>query len=133
MPMPSAPITSRYGARMDPFLHRLAMHAGIDFKAPTGSPARATAPGKVTIAAYTKGYGNMVEIDHGGGVSTRYAHLSRLMVKPGAYVDTGTIVGQTGSTGRSTGPHLHYEIRVNNKAIDPMAYIKAGTELTPLL
>ncbi|MCB1488831.1 MAG: M23 family metallopeptidase [Bauldia sp.] len=132
-PMPSAPITSRYGARMDPFLHRLAMHAGIDFKAPTGSPARATAPGKVTIAAYTKGYGNMVEIDHGGGVSTRYAHLSRLMVKPGAYVDTGTIVGQTGSTGRSTGPHLHYEIRVNNKAIDPMAYIKAGTELTPLL
>ncbi|MCB1496161.1 MAG: M23 family metallopeptidase [Bauldia sp.] len=132
-PMASAPITSRFGARMDPFVHRMAMHSGIDFKAPTGSPARATAAGRVTIAAYTKGYGNMIEIDHGGGIRTRYAHLSRLLVKKGAYVEKGAIVGRTGSTGRSTGPHLHYEIRVNSKAIDPMAYIKAGAELTPLL
>ena len=75
----------------------------------------------------------MVVIDHGGGVMTRYGHMSKLLVKKGAYVEQGTVIGQIGSTGRSTGPHLHYEIRLNGRAIDPMGYIKAGAELTPLL
>ncbi|SDB11321.1 M23 family metallopeptidase [Bauldia litoralis] len=132
-PIPNAPITSRFGRRVDPFLRRPAMHAGIDFKASTGFPIRATGGGKVTTAQYSGGYGNMVVIDHGGGVMTRYGHMSKLLVKKGAYVEQGTIIGQIGSTGRSTGPHLHYEIRLNGRAIDPMGYIKAGAELTPLL
>ena len=132
-PMPSAPITSGFGARMDPFLHRLAMHPGIDFRAPIGSPVRATAAGTVTNAQYTGGYGNMVEIDHGGGVVTRYGHLSRILTKVGDHVEEGALIGRTGSTGRSTGPHLHYEVRVNGHAIDPMTYIRAGTELSALL
>ncbi len=132
-PIPSAPITSRFGARMDPFLHRLAMHSGIDFKAAIGSPVHATAAGTVTVAQYSGGYGNMVVIDHGEGISTRYGHMSRLLVKKGDVVEEGAIIGRTGSTGRSTGPHLHYEVRVNNRAIDPIAYIKAGAELGPLL
>jgi len=132
-PMPSAPITSGFGARMDPFLHRLAMHSGVDFRAPIGSPVRATAAGKVVTAQYAGGYGYMVEIDHGGGVVTRYGHLSRILTKAGAHVEAGAVIGRTGSTGRSTGPHLHYEVRVNGRAIDPMTYIRAGTELSALL
>jgi murein DD-endopeptidase MepM/ murein hydrolase activator NlpD len=132
-PMPAAPITSGFGARMDPFLHRLAMHPGIDFRAPVGSPVRATAAGKIVTAQYAGGYGNMVEIDHGGGVVTRYGHLSRILTKVGDHVEAGALIGRTGSTGRSTGPHLHYEVRVNGRAIDPMTYIRAGTELSALL
>jgi len=75
----------------------------------------------------------MVEIDHGGGVVTRYGHLSRILTKAGAHVEAGAVIGRTGSTGRSTGPHLHYEVRVNGRAIDPMTYIRAGTELSALL
>jgi murein DD-endopeptidase MepM/ murein hydrolase activator NlpD len=132
-PVPHAAITSRFGSRIDPFLGQPAMHTGIDFRAATGDPAKATADGTVVIAEYSGGYGNMVEIDHGNGVTTRFGHLSRIDVTAGQVVANGTIVGRAGSTGRSTGPHLHYEIRIDGEPIDPMRYIKAGAELAPLL
>jgi murein DD-endopeptidase MepM/ murein hydrolase activator NlpD len=119
--------------RTDPFRRRPAMHTGIDFRAPTGQPARATAGGTVISAGYNRGYGNMVEIDHGNGLTTRFAHLSKVLVKKGQTIAKGDTVGQTGSTGRSTGPHLHYEVRVNGRAIDPMTFIRAGDQLSPLL
>ncbi len=132
-PMNKGSITSRFGVRTDPFRRRPAMHTGIDFRAPSGQPARATAAGKVISAGYEGGYGNMVEIDHGGGITTRFAHLSKIIAKKGQTIAKGDVVGNTGNTGRSTGPHLHYEIRVNGKAIDPMTFIKAGERLTPVL
>ena len=132
-PILDAPVTSRYGARMDPFLGRPTMHTGVDFRAAAGYPARATADGTVITAEYTGGYGNLVEIDHGNGITTRYGHLSRIDVTAGQVVAKGVIVGRAGSTGRSTGPHLHYEVRVDGAAIDPMRYIKAGSEIAPLL
>jgi murein DD-endopeptidase MepM/ murein hydrolase activator NlpD len=132
-PIPGAPITSRFGVRVDPFLGTPAMHTGIDFRAPTGYPARATADGTVTMAGYNGGYGNMVEVDHGNGITTRYGHLSKIEVTVGQVVSKGTVLGRTGTTGRSTGPHLHYEVRVDGDAIDPMQYIKAGTEIASLL
>ena len=132
-PMSKGSITSRFGVRSDPFRRRPAMHTGIDFRAPSGQPARATAAGKVISAGYEGGYGNMVVIDHGGGITTRFAHLSQITAKKGQSVAKGDVVGKTGSTGRSTGPHLHYEIRVNGKAIDPMKFIRAGEQLTPVL
>jgi murein DD-endopeptidase MepM/ murein hydrolase activator NlpD len=129
----TSPITSGFGARLDPFLGRPAMHTGIDFRAAQGSLARATAGGTVITAEYTGGYGNMVEIDHGNGITTRYGHLSEIDVVVGQVVAKNAIVGRTGSTGRSTGPHLHYEVRVDGAAIDPMTWIKAGRQLAPLL
>ncbi len=132
-PIPGAPITSRFGVRIDPFLGTPAMHTGVDFRVPIGYPARATADGTVTVAGYNGGYGNMVEVDHGNGVTTRYGHLSQILVKVGQVVSKGTVLGRTGSTGRSTGPHLHYEVRVDGDAIDPMRYIKAGSEIAALL
>jgi murein DD-endopeptidase MepM/ murein hydrolase activator NlpD len=94
---------------------------------------RSTAAGTVVIAEYNGGYGKMVEIDHGNGVTTRFGHLSRISVKAGERVAKGAIVGRAGSTGRSTGPHLHYEVRINGEAIDPMRYIRAGSEIGSLL
>ncbi len=132
-PLQNAAITSGFGARLDPFLGRPAMHTGLDFRAALGSEARATAGGTVTIAAYTGGYGNMVEIDHGNGITTRYGHLSEIDVTVGQVVAKGGVIGHTGSTGRSTGPHLHYEIRVDGAPLDPLIYIRAGKELAPLL
>jgi murein DD-endopeptidase MepM/ murein hydrolase activator NlpD len=132
-PMSKGSITSRFGVRTDPFRRRPAMHTGIDFRAPSGQPARATAGGKVISAGYEGGYGNMVEIDHGGGITTRFAHLSKIIAKKGQTIAKGDVVGNTGNTGRSTGPHLHYEIRVNGRAIDPMNFIRAGEKLTPVL
>jgi murein DD-endopeptidase MepM/ murein hydrolase activator NlpD len=119
-------ITSGYGSRSDPFTRGLAMHTGIDFRAPTGSGVRAAAPGTVVEAGWMGGYGRMVEIDHGNGVSTRYAHLSALDVEVGDKVRRGEIVGRVGSTGRSTGPHLHYEVRVDGDPVDPMRFLRAG-------
>lgn len=132
-PVPKSPITSGYGARMDPFLGRPAMHTGIDFRAATGDAAYATAGGTVVTAEYSGGYGNMVEIDHGNGITTRYGHMSRIDVTVGQVVSKGTVVGRAGSTGRSTGPHLHYEVRIDGGSIDPMRYIKAGKEIAALL
>jgi len=132
-PIGTADISSRFGARKDPFLGRLAMHTGIDFRAPTGLPAKSVADGTVIAAGYHGGYGNMVDVDHGNGVVTRYGHLSKIAVKVGEKVVAGRRVGNVGSTGRSTGPHLHYEIRINGKAIDPMGYLRAGQEISAWL
>jgi murein DD-endopeptidase MepM/ murein hydrolase activator NlpD len=132
-PIENAPITSRFGARIDPFFGRPAVHPGIDFAANVGHPIRATAAGTVITAELAGGYGNMVEIDHGQGVTTRYGHMSKILVKAGQIVPKGAIIGLAGSTGRSTGPHVHYEVRIDGNAIDPMRYIKAGRQLMPLL
>ncbi|MGX5720107.1 M23 family metallopeptidase [Shinella zoogloeoides] len=129
-PAPGSNITSRFGNRTDPFLGRLALHAGIDFRAATGTEVHCTGAGTVTVAGRTGGYGNMVEIDHGNGLTTRYAHLSRVLVKIGDHVEASDPVGLSGTTGRSTGPHVHYEVRRNGKAVDPMRFLTAGMKLT---
>lgn len=120
--------TSPFGVRSDPFLGRAALHAGLDFRDELGSPVRATAGGEVVTAAWTGGYGNMVEIDHGNGLSTRYGHMMSISVSEGQHISAGTIVGKLGSTGRSTGPHLHYETRVDGEAVDPRRFLQAGTK-----
>ncbi|PHR19647.1 MAG: peptidase [Hoeflea sp.] len=133
IPAPGREITSRYGNRRDPFLGRLAFHGGIDFRTPTGTPILATGSGVVVHAGRNGGYGKMVEIDHGNGITTRYAHLSAVEVRKGDHVAIGVRIGKSGSTGRSTGPHLHYEVRRNGKAADPMRFLKAAKKLKPLL
>ncbi len=122
--------TSGFGVRSDPFLGRPAMHTGLDFRAPTGDPIRATANGKVVSAAYQGGYGRMVEIDHGNGLSTRYGHMSEIHVKVGDAIKIGQVIGAVGSTGRSTGPHLHYETRIDGEAVDPQKFLRAGVRLS---
>jgi murein DD-endopeptidase MepM/ murein hydrolase activator NlpD len=122
--------TSGFGVRSDPFLGRPAMHTGLDFRAPTGDPIRATANGKVISAAYAGGYGRMVEIDHGNGLSTRYGHMSEIHVKVGEQIKIGQVIGAVGSTGRSTGPHLHYETRIDGEAVDPQKFLRAGVKLS---
>ena len=111
--------TSGFGVRTDPFLGRPAMHTGLDFRAAQGDPVRATANGKVASAGWAGGYGRMVEIDHGNGLSTRYGHLSEIDVRVGDPVKIGQVIGAVGSTGRSTSPHLHYETRLDGEAVNP--------------
>jgi murein DD-endopeptidase MepM/ murein hydrolase activator NlpD len=122
--------TSGFGVRSDPFLGRPAMHTGLDFRAQTGDPVRATANGKVTSAGWAGGYGRMVEINHGNGLSTRYGHLSEIGVKVGDPIKIGQVIGAVGSTGRSTGPHLHYETRIDGEAVDPQKFLRAGVRLS---
>jgi len=121
--------TSGFGMRADPFIRAPAMHTGLDFRADAGEPARATAAGTVTIAGWNGGYGKMVEVDHGNGFATRYAHLSAIDVEVGQTIRIGQIVGRVGSTGRSTGPHLHYETRVDGDPVDPQRFLRAGVRL----
>jgi murein DD-endopeptidase MepM/ murein hydrolase activator NlpD len=121
--------TSNFGYRTDPFTRGLAMHTGVDFRAEPGSPIIATAPGKVVAAEYNGGYGNMVEVEHANGMSTRYAHMSAISVSVGQNVKAGSVLGKVGSTGRSTGPHLHYETRINEEPVDPTRFLKAGAKL----
>jgi murein DD-endopeptidase MepM/ murein hydrolase activator NlpD len=122
--------TSGFGVRSDPFLGRPAMHTGLDFRAATGDPVRATANGKVASSGWMGGYGRMVEVDHGNGLSTRYGHLSEINVKVGDTVRIGQVIGAVGSTGRSTGPHLHYETRIDGDAVDPQKFLRAGVRLS---
>jgi murein DD-endopeptidase MepM/ murein hydrolase activator NlpD len=122
-------MTSPFGVRTDPFLGRPAMHSGIDFRGVMGEPAHATAAGTVTMAGWDGGYGKMVEVDHGNGFSTRYGHLSEIDVKIGQKIRAGEVVGKIGSTGRSTGPHLHYETRINDQPLDPQKFLRAGVRL----
>jgi murein DD-endopeptidase MepM/ murein hydrolase activator NlpD len=119
-------ITSGYGPRIDPFLGRMALHAGMDIREEPGAPVRATAGGKVVAAGWSGGYGNMVEIEHENDLSTRYGHLSVISVAEGQHVTPGTILGRVGSTGRSTGPHLHYEVRIDGEAVDPGRFLRAS-------
>jgi len=118
--------TSGFGARVDPFTRHVAFHSGIDFGGPWGSPVAATAPGTVVFAGPRGGYGNMVEIDHGYGIHTRYGHLSSILVRVGSKVAKGAPVGRLGSTGRSTGPHVHYEVWLADVVRDPSRFIEAG-------
>ncbi|MEW6644147.1 MAG: M23 family metallopeptidase [Pseudomonadota bacterium] len=121
--------SSGFGVRTDPFLGRPAMHTGLDFRASMGDPVRATANGRVESAGWSGGYGRMIEIDHGNGLSTRYGHLSDIKVKVGDTIKIGQIIGAVGSTGRSTGPHLHYETRIDGDAVDPQKFLRAGVRL----
>jgi len=122
-------MSSPFGMRMDPFMKGPAIHTGIDLRGDKGDPVRVTANGHVTIAGWQGGYGNMVEIDHGNGFSTRYGHMSEIDVKVGQAVRIGQTIGKIGSTGRSTGPHLHYETRINGDAVDPQKFLRAGLRL----
>jgi len=122
-------MSSPFGMRMDPFMKGPAIHTGIDLRGDTGDPVRVTANGKVTIAGMNGGYGNMVEVDHGNGFATRYGHMSKIEVKVGQQVRIGEIIGRIGSTGRSTGPHLHYETRIDGEAVDPQKFLRAGLRL----
>ena len=119
-------IASGYGARKDPFGMGWALHPGVDLRAEEGTIVRATAAGKVMNASYAGGYGNMVEIEHGEGVSTRYGHLSAILVSEGELVTAGTPIGRVGSTGRSTGPHLHYETRIDGEPVDPLRFLNSS-------
>jgi len=119
-------ISSDYGRRRDPITKRMAFHAGVDLAGPARQPVFATAPGTVAKAGRNGPYGNMVEIDHGFGLRTRYGHLDKISVKKGEEVGFRTQIGRMGSTGRSTGTHLHYEIRFEGKAYDPSRFLKAG-------
>lgn len=121
--------TSSFGYRADPFLGRPALHSGVDLRDRYGAPVRTAAGGVVAAAGPRGGYGNLVEIDHGDGVSTRYGHLSEIDVAPGQPVKPGATIGRVGSTGRSTGPHLHYEVRIDGEAVDPTRFLEAAAVL----
>jgi murein DD-endopeptidase MepM/ murein hydrolase activator NlpD len=116
--------SSSYGWRMDPIIGKRAFHEGVDFSAAEGEPIYATAGGIVEKAQKWGRYGNLITINHGGGLKTRYAHLSKILVESGQIVNKEELIGLVGNTGRSTGPHLHYEIRLNKKSLDPKQYLK---------
>ncbi|WP_235911617.1 peptidoglycan DD-metalloendopeptidase family protein [Mesorhizobium xinjiangense] len=122
-------VSSGFGMRKDPILGRPALHSGIDFRGRSGHPVKAAAGGTVMRAGWAGGYGRLIEIDHGNGLSTRYAHLSALNVEKGAKVEAGTVIGRVGSSGRSTGPHLHYEVRKDGAAVNPLPFLKAGKRI----
>ena len=116
--------SSSYGWRMDPILGKRAFHEGIDFSAAHGEPIYATAGGIVMKASRSGAYGNLITINHGGGLQTRYAHISKILVKRGDIVKKEDLIAYVGNTGRSTGPHLHYEIRLNKHSLDPKQCLK---------
>lgn len=119
-------LSSNFGGRLDPFTRSLAHHSGLDFRAPTGTPVRAAAAGRIIDAGPNGGYGRMVEIDHGYGITTRYAHMSSIAVNDGDRIEKGAVLGYVGTTGRSTGSHLHYEVRVDDDATDPKRFLQAA-------
>jgi murein DD-endopeptidase MepM/ murein hydrolase activator NlpD len=122
-------ITSGFGFRRDPFNGSAAMHSGIDFKGPIGSPVFAAADGRVSFVGQKSGYGNVIEITHGNGMLTRYAHLSRFDVKVGQLVAAGATIAGLGNSGRSTGPHLHFEVRINDRAVNPRPFLEAAPDV----
>ncbi|SNY93780.1 Murein DD-endopeptidase MepM and murein hydrolase activator NlpD, contain LysM domain [Cohaesibacter sp. ES.047] len=132
-PLPTGHLSSRFGIRRDPFLKRMSMHSGIDIADKYGTPIRSAGTGIVTHAGRKSGYGLMVEVNHGNGVVSRYAHMSKTLAKKGEKVTKGTIIGKVGSSGRSTGPHLHFETRVRNKPVNPYSFLIAGQELRRLI
>ena len=122
------PITSSFGERQDPFNGEGAFHAGVDISAPNGTPVRATGDGDVTDLDMGSGYGKQIVIDHGHNVHTVYGHLMSIVALPGQHVVQGQIIGYVGHTGRSTGPHLHYEVRINNTPVNPHKYLRTTFE-----
>jgi murein DD-endopeptidase MepM/ murein hydrolase activator NlpD len=126
MPADMRMISSGFGYRSDPINGHAAMHAGLDFRGPIGSPIHAAADGKVTFVGTKSGYGKVVEISHGNGMLTRYAHMSAQRARVGQRVDAGDVIGLIGSTGRSTGPHLHFEVRINDRAVNPRPFLESA-------
>ncbi len=124
VPVEGAGMTSNFGYRIDPFTGRQAMHDGVDFSSPAGTPILASASGKVVKSEMEAGYGNVVDVDHGNGLVTRYAHASKLMVKLGDLVVRGQTLAEVGNTGRSTAPHLHFEVRMNGVPQNPAKFLK---------
>ena len=125
-PVARLSFTSNFGVRSDPFRGTAAMHAGVDIPGPVGTPVYATADGLVDRAERAGGYGNMVELDHGKGIQTRYGHLSKILVAPMTRVKRGQLIALMGSTGRSTGPHLHYEVRIDGHAVNPVPFLQTA-------
>ena len=125
-------LTSSFGSRNDPFRRGRRMHNGLDMAGPIGTPIYATADGIVGRAQWLGGYGKYVEINHGGEIQTRYGHMSRILVEPGARVTRGQLIGRMGSTGRSTGSHLHYEVRIAGRPVNPMPFMTSGAYLAQL-
>jgi len=123
MPVPGY-ISSYFGVRADPFDGRSARHTGIDISTPFGTPVRTVAEGMVTFAGVRSGYGDVIEIDHGNGYMTRYAHNSALVARPGQHVQVGDVVARAGSTGRSTGPHVHFEVWYDGRVVNPLAFVR---------
>ena len=122
----NASFTSAFGVRSDPFRGGAAMHPGIDLAGPYGTPIYATADGTVLRSGWNSGgYGNLIEVDHGRGITTRYGHLSGILVRPGDKITRGQLIGRMGSTGRSTGNHLHYEVRIDGRAVNPIPFMKS--------
>lgn len=128
-PVRDISFTSGYGVRSDPFRGSAAMHAGIDLAGPIGTPIYATADGVVSHAGWLGGYGNLVELEHGKGIATRYGHLSRILVRVGQHVRRGDLIAKMGSTGRSTGSHLHYEVRLDGRAVNPLPFLQSADYL----
>ena len=129
MPADMRNITSGFGYRSDPIHGAAAMHAGLDFRGPVGSPIHAAAQGKVTFVGTKTGYGRVVEISHGNGMMTRYAHMSAWKAKVGQNVDAGEVVGLIGNTGRSTGPHLHFEVHIHGRAVNPRPFLESAPDV----
>lgn len=122
-PVPDVEVNSNYGNRVDPFRNRLAFHSGVDYPAPRGTTIVASGGGRVVYAGYRVEYGKTVEIDHGAGLVTRYAHASRVLVAPGQIVMPGQKIAEVGSSGRSTGSHLHFEVIKDGLVVDPASYL----------
>jgi murein DD-endopeptidase MepM/ murein hydrolase activator NlpD len=122
-------ISSGFGYRADPFTGGAAFHAGLDFKGPIGAPIYSAAAGRVSFVGVQQGYGNTVEIDHGNGLMTRYAHMSGFRARLGQSVEAGQVIGLIGNTGRSTGPHLHFEVRINDRAVNPRPFLEAAANV----
>ena len=126
MPADINMISSGFGPRRDPINGGAAMHRGLDFRGPTGAPIHAAATGRVSFVGVKSGYGKVVEISHGRGLVTRYAHMSRFNTRVGAEVPAGAVIGAIGNTGRSTGPHLHFEVRIDGRAVNPRPFLETA-------
>lgn len=129
MPADIRNISSGFGYRRDPFTGRAAMHRGLDFRGPMGAPIHAAADGTVTFVGNKSGYGRVVEITHGDGMMTRYAHMSRFDSRVGQQVVAGTVIGRIGNSGRSTGPHLHFEVHINGRAVNPRPFLETAPDV----
>ncbi|HMT44990.1 MAG TPA: M23 family metallopeptidase, partial [Chakrabartia sp.] len=131
-PIQAVAVNSGFGVRSDPFRGGRAMHAGVDMPGPIGTPIYATADALVGRTGWVGGYGNLIELEHGKGIQTRYGHLSSILVAPGATIKRGQMIGLMGSTGRSTGSHLHYEVRIDGAAVNPIPFLQSSDYLLAL-